>query len=111
MAPDSLVPGAPRRQLRERGHLTPVEYKLTAGLIGREGRVLTHRRLLLKAWGPNSVEHSHQLRIYLGHLRKKLEVDPARPAHFFTETRAGYRFVAHSLTPPPSASGASPAGQ
>jgi len=87
-----------RRQVRRRGqhvHLTPVEYKLAAALIGREGRVLTHRQLLGEVWGPNNTEHSHYLRIYLGHLRKKLEIDPARPAHFLTETGVGYRFVTH----------------
>ena len=86
-----------RRQVRRRGehvHLTPMEYKLAAALVSREGQVLTHRQLLREVWGPGSVEHSHCLRIYLGHLRRKLEVDPARPAHFLTETGVGYRFVA-----------------
>ena len=43
--------------------------------------------------GPNAVEHAHYLRIYMGHLRQKLETDPARPQHFITETGIGYRFV------------------
>ena len=91
-----------KRQLRRGGehvHLTPVEYKLAAALIGREGQVLTHRQLLREVWGPASVEHSHYLRIYLGHLRRKLEIDPARPAHFLTETGVGYRFVAQPTLP------------
>ena len=86
-----------RRQVRRRGehiHLTPVEYKLAAALISRESQVLTHRQLLREVWGPASVEHNHYLRIYLGHLRRKLEADPARPVHFLTETGVGYRFVA-----------------
>ncbi len=86
-----------RRQVRRCGehvHLTPVEYKLAAALISREGQVLTHRQLLREVWGPASVEHNHYLRIYLGHLRRKLEADPARPVHFLTETGVGYRFVA-----------------
>jgi two-component system, OmpR family, KDP operon response regulator KdpE len=86
-----------RRQVRRGGehvHLTPVEYKLAAALISRESQVLTHRQLLREVWGPASVEHNHYLRIYLGHLRRKLEVDPARPVHFLTETGVGYRFVA-----------------
>ena len=85
-----------RRQVRRNGehvHLTPVEYKLAAALIGHEGQVLTHRHLLREVWGPGSVEHSHYLRIYMGHLRRKLEVDPAQPQHFLTETGVGYRFV------------------
>jgi len=94
-----------KRQVRRRGehvHLTPVEYKLAAALISRESQVLTHRQLLRDVWGPGSVEHSHYLRIYLGHLRRKLEADPARPAHFLTETDVDYRFVAQpavSATP------------
>ena len=86
-----------RRQVRRAGahvHLTPVEYKLAAALIAREGQVLTHRQLLGEVWGPGNVEHSHYLRIYMGHLRRKLEVDAARPVHFLTETGVGYRFVA-----------------
>nr|VXZ87125.1 KDP operon transcriptional regulatory protein KdpE [Klebsiella pneumoniae] len=43
--------------------------------------------------GPNAVEHSHYLRIYMGHLRQKLEADPARPQHLLTETGIGYRFM------------------
>ena len=96
-----------KRQLRRGGahvHLTPVEYKLAAALISREGQVLTHRQLLREVWGPGSVEHSHYLRIYLGHLRRKLEIDPARPAHFLTETGVGYRFVAQPFTTPSPAS-------
>ena len=91
-----------RRQLRRAGahvHLTPVEYKLAAALIAREGQVLTHRQLLREVWGPGSVEHSHYLRIYMGHLRKKLEADPAQPQHFLTETGVGYRFVAQPSSP------------
>ena len=86
-----------RRQVRRAGahvHLTPVEYKLAAALIAREGQVLTHRQLLGEVWGPGNVEHSHYLRIYMGHLRRKLEADAARPVHFLTETGVGYRFVA-----------------
>jgi len=89
-----------RRQVRRGGahvHLTPVEYKLAAALVAREGQVLTHRQLLREVWGPGSVEHSHYLRIYMGHLRKKLEADPAQPQHFLTETGVGYRFVAQPM--------------
>lgn len=77
-------------------HLTPVEYRLLATLAAHEGQVLTHRQLLRAVWGPNSVEHGHYLRIYMGHLRRKLEADPARPAHLLTETGVGYRFIADS---------------
>ncbi|KPC53514.1 two-component system response regulator KdpE [Amantichitinum ursilacus] len=74
-------------------HLTPTEYRLLATLIRHAGKVLTHRQLLLEVWGPAYVEHSHYLRIYMGHLRQKLEADPARPAHLLTESGVGYRLV------------------
>ncbi len=84
------------RQVRKGGeevHLTPIEFRLLTILIGHSGKVLTQRQLLNEVWGPNAVEHAHYLRIYMGHLRQKLETDPARPQHFITETGIGYRFV------------------
>lgn len=84
-----------RRILRgeEEIHLTPIEFRLLAALLNNAGKVLTQRHLLNHVWGPNAVEHSHYLRIYMGHLRQKLEVDPARPQHLLTETGIGYRFM------------------
>lgn len=74
-------------------HLTPIEFRLLATLLNNHGKVLTQRQLLNQVWGPNAVEHSHYLRIYMGHLRQKLENDPARPRHLLTETGIGYRFI------------------
>jgi two-component system KDP operon response regulator KdpE len=74
-------------------HLTPIEFRLLAVLLNNPGKVLTQRQLLNQVWGPNAVEHSHYLRIYMGHLRQKLEADPARPQHLLTETGIGYRFM------------------
>jgi two-component system KDP operon response regulator KdpE len=74
-------------------HLTPIEFRLLATLLANPGKVLTQRQLLAQVWGPNAVEHSHYLRIYMGHLRQKLESDPARPRHLLTETAIGYRFM------------------
>lgn len=92
---DVRVDLAARRIQRgeEEIHLTPIEFRLLAELIGHHGKVLTQRQLLREVWGPNAVEHSHYLRIYMGHLRQKLENDPARPRHFITETGIGYRFM------------------
>jgi two-component system KDP operon response regulator KdpE len=73
-------------------HLTPIEYRLLALLIANTGKVLTHRRLLREVWGPGYVESNHYLRVYVGHLRQKLEADPARPRFLLTETGIGYRF-------------------
>lgn len=75
-------------------HLTPTEYKLLAALVRNSGKVLTHTQLLREAWGTSNPERSHYLRVYMGHLRRKLEADPARPAHIMTETGVGYRLVA-----------------
>lgn len=74
-------------------HLTPTEYRLLALLLGNAGKVLTHRYLLREIWGPGQGDNSHYLRVYVGHLRQKLEVDAAQPRHILTETAVGYRFV------------------
>lgn len=74
-------------------HLTPIEFRLLAELIANNGKVLTQRQLLNSVWGPHYVEHNHYLRIYMGHLRQKLETEPARPRHLLTETGIGYRFM------------------
>jgi two-component system KDP operon response regulator KdpE len=84
-----------RRQVLRQGqavHLTPIEYRLLCALLANEGKVLTHRHLLRDVWGPNAVESNHYLRVYVGHLRHKLEDDPAQPRHILTETGVGYRF-------------------
>lgn len=73
-------------------HLTPIEYRLLCALLANEGKVMTHRHLLREVWGPNAVESNHYLRVYVGHLRHKLEDDPAQPRHLLTETGVGYRF-------------------
>jgi two-component system, OmpR family, KDP operon response regulator KdpE len=74
-------------------HLTPTEYRLLGMLAANPGRVLTQRQLLREVWGPSHSEQSHYLRIYMGHLRQKLEADPAQPRHLITETAVGYRLV------------------
>jgi two-component system KDP operon response regulator KdpE len=84
------------RQVRRDGeavHLTPLEYRLLATLVRHAGRVLTHRQLLRDVWGPSHVESNHYLRIYMGHLRQKLERDATQPEHIVTETGVGYRLV------------------
>ncbi|CAH0354596.1 two-component system response regulator KdpE [Aquabacterium sp. CECT 9606] len=84
-----------RRQVTRAGqpvHLTPIEYRLLGVLLANAGKVMTHRHLLRDVWGPAYVDSNHYLRIYVGHLRHKLENDPAQPRHFLTETGVGYRF-------------------
>ncbi len=70
-------------------HLTPIEFRLLAVLLNNTGKVLTQRQLLNQVWGPNAVEHSHYLRIYMGHSRQKLEQYPHRQRLFITETGSG----------------------
>lgn len=74
-------------------HLTVVEFRLLAALLAHPGKIVTHRQLLREVWGPAYVEHGHYLRVYMGHLRQKLEALPTRPRHLVTETGVGYRFV------------------
>jgi two-component system, OmpR family, KDP operon response regulator KdpE len=72
-------------------HLTPIEYNLLTTLARHAGRVMTHRQLLHEVWGPNYTAETQYLRIYMGHLRHKLEADPARPRYLLTEPGVGYR--------------------
>jgi two-component system KDP operon response regulator KdpE len=73
--------------------LTALEFRLLAFLAANAGKVLTHRNILKEVWGPGHAEDGHYLRIYMSHLRHKLETDPAQPRHLLTETGVGYRFV------------------
>lgn len=77
----------------EQLHLTPIEYRLLACLLANSGKVLTHRQLLRDIWGPSHAEDSHYVRVYMGHLRRKIEDDPSQPHHIVTESGVGYRFV------------------
>jgi len=74
-------------------HLTPIEFRLLAYLVANPDTVLTHRQLLKAVWGPSHIEDSHYVRVYMGHLRKKVEDDPTRPKFILTESGVGYRFV------------------
>lgn len=73
-------------------HLTPIEYRLLVVLLSNPSRILSQSRLMKEVWGPNHTESSHYLRIYMSHLRRKLEDDPAQPEHLLTEIGVGYRF-------------------
>ncbi len=73
-------------------HLTPIEYRLLLAMLAEPGKVLTYRHLLRAVWGNAHSESNHYLRIYVSHLRQKLEADPTQPEYFLTETGIGYRF-------------------
>jgi two-component system KDP operon response regulator KdpE len=74
-------------------HLTPREYHLLTVFLAQPGKVLTQRQLLKEVWGGGHAEDGHYLRIYVGRLRQKLEIDPTQPKHLLTETGVGYRFM------------------
>ncbi|MGD0568999.1 MAG: response regulator transcription factor [Candidatus Sulfotelmatobacter sp.] len=76
----------------EEVHLTPKEFELLVYLARRPGKVVTHRTLLGAIWGPNSTEQPEYLRVFVGQLRKKIEVDPSSPKYLLTEPWVGYRF-------------------
>jgi two-component system, OmpR family, KDP operon response regulator KdpE len=71
--------------------LTPIEYKLLTTLARKAGRVLTYQQLLKDVWGPRYATQKQYLHVYMGHLRNKLERDPARPRFLVTESGVGYR--------------------
>jgi two-component system, OmpR family, KDP operon response regulator KdpE len=73
-------------------HLTPKELDLLVYLARHPGKVITHRALLSAVWGENSVEQPEYLRVFIGHLRKKLEANESAPRYIVTEPWVGYRF-------------------
>jgi two-component system KDP operon response regulator KdpE len=73
--------------------LTPKEFELLTLLVTHAGRVLTHRALLTSIWGSTAADQPEHLRVLMGHLRRKIEPDPARPRYLLTEPWVGYRFA------------------
>jgi len=74
-------------------HLTPIQYRLLVHLAGYPNCVRTHRQLLHAVWGSSHSDDTPYLRVYMGQLRKKVEIDPSQPRHLLTEAGVGYRFV------------------
>jgi len=77
----------------EEVRLTPKEFELLTYLAQHPGRVLTHRAILKAIWGPNAVDQPEHLRVLIGSLRKKIEVNPSSPKYILTEPWVGYRFA------------------
>jgi len=75
--------------------LTPIEFRLLAVLLRHAGRLVTHDFLLREVWGPTVTEDANYLRVYIHHLRRKLERDPAHPERLLTELGVGYRLLAN----------------
>jgi two-component system, OmpR family, KDP operon response regulator KdpE len=76
--------------------LTPIEYDLLRLFAANEGKLLTHPAILRAIWGPAYGEESNYLHVYVSHLRRKIEPDPARPRYLLTQPGVGYRLVAPS---------------
>ncbi|GAA4905179.1 two-component system KDP operon response regulator KdpE [Actinomycetospora succinea] len=73
-------------------HLSPTEWGVLEHLARHPGMLVTQQQILREVWGPAYGTEGHYLRVYLGHLRRKLEPDPSRPRHLVTEAGRGYRF-------------------
>ena len=84
-----------RHEVTVRGHpveLTPIEFSLLLYLIRHAGKVLSHRDILQNVWGQEYDHEVEYLRVYMGHLRQKVEIDPLKPKYIQTERGIGYRF-------------------
>ncbi len=73
-------------------HLTRTEYQLLVAFATHPGKLLTHRWLLSTVWGPGYTEETN-VRVHVGHLRRKLEEDPSNPRLILTEPGLGYRWA------------------
>ena len=92
----NLIVDLTARVVKRAGHeikLTATEYALLRLFVRHPGRVLTHRYILREIWGPKSEEHRQYLRVYVTHLRQKIEPDPTKPSLIRTEPGIGYRFA------------------
>jgi two-component system, OmpR family, KDP operon response regulator KdpE len=72
--------------------LTPIEFNLLVYLMRHAGKVLSHRDILHNVWGQEYGNEVEYLRVYMGHLRQKVETDPLKPKYILTERGIGYRF-------------------
>jgi two-component system KDP operon response regulator KdpE len=80
-------------------HLTPTEFALLRAFVLNPRRTMTHRQLFAAVWGNAEGDAQQYLRVYIGHLRRKLEVDPVRPQFIHTEPGVGYRFEPDTAAP------------
>jgi two-component system KDP operon response regulator KdpE len=83
----------------ENVHLTPKEFNVLRYLVSQEGKPVPHRQLLQAVWGPDYGNESDYLRVFINHLRKKIEPNPSDPIYILTEPWVGYRFVIPRTTP------------
>jgi DNA-binding response OmpR family regulator len=77
----------------ERLKLTPREFRLLALLVENTGRIMSHQQVLENVWGWEYIDDVDYVRIYISHLRQKIENDPAQPKYILTEPGVGYYFT------------------
>jgi two-component system KDP operon response regulator KdpE len=97
-----LVVDLQRRRVERDGaplHLTPTEWALLRTLVTHPRQTLTHRQLFHAVWGNVEGDVQQYLRVYVGHLRRKIEADPVRPRFIQTEPGVGYRFEPDGVVP------------
>jgi two-component system KDP operon response regulator KdpE len=90
-----IVVDMPRHEVTVHGRpadLTPIEFNLLVYLMRHAGKVLSHRDILQNVWGHEYGNEVEYLRVYMGHLRQKVETDPLKPRYILTERGIGYRF-------------------
>jgi two-component system KDP operon response regulator KdpE len=104
--PDFTIDFAARRVLRsgEVVKLTPRQWGIVDVLVRNQGRVVTHAELLHEVWGPGYRDETNYLRVFMTHIRQRLEPEPSRPRYFVTEPGIGYRFQTAEDSDPPSTS-------
>jgi two-component system KDP operon response regulator KdpE len=93
---DQLVVDFEKRKVfvrNEETHLTPIEYKILCYMIENKGRVLTHRMIQEKVWGYSSTDDYKSLRVFMGNIRRKIEIETVNPRYILTEVGVGYRFA------------------
>jgi two-component system, OmpR family, KDP operon response regulator KdpE len=89
----AFVAGEPNGGVADREtRLTPTEWAIVEYLVRYPGRLVTYRQLITAVWGPSYDPDPNLLRVHMGHIRHKLELDGARPKHFITDSGMGYRF-------------------
>ena len=81
--------GQPETEIR----LTPIEWNIATYLVRHAERLVTYKQLIAEVWGPNYEPDQNLLRVHMAHIRRKLEADPSRPAHFITDSGMGYRYA------------------
>jgi len=92
--PDFTIDLATKRVTRgdDEIRLTPTEWHVVELLVRNPGKLVSYRQLLREVWGPGYEKETHYLRVFMAHVRRKLEPEPSQPRYFHTEAGMGYRF-------------------